>query len=122
MTHPFNGHLLPERLDAVTIRYAPPPLMHRADKDADPAKRKDKSSDWAILGEALGWPLYVGDRSCMAPLIGAAAVSFFAAPFIFPSTTVGGALINGYLAGSIVYFVEFYGHRPISEIKGNKHV
>jgi hypothetical protein len=123
MAYPYSGHFLPDRVDVVTLLYFPP-KEDRAERNADPSKPKTPSSDWAIVGESLGWPMYISDRSAIAPLVGAGLVAFYGAPFIFPFTSVGGALLQGYLAGSLVYFSEFYGHRPVHELAGlsNKNI
>lgn len=106
-------------MDRVTRAAGIVPYSQMADKDADPTKRKTKSSEYAILGEALAWPLYLSDRSCLAPLAGSVATAFFAVPYFLPEVSRGFALMIGYGMGSGMYFVEFYGDQPIHEKKGN---
>lgn len=113
--HPFPGDFIQTPI----TRTGALGVVQAADANQNVTKNKTKSSEYAILGEALAWPAYMGERGTVAPLGTAALMSFLAVPLFFPAVTLGGSVLLGYGSGSLIYLAEFHGKPPVSQKKGN---
>lgn len=114
----FPAFLLPPKVDRTTYRRMLA-VRERADAKAHEQKHKTPSGDMAILGEAVAWPLYMGDRKSLLPLGIFGAFAFFGVPFVYPQASLGVDAAVGYATAAGVYFVSNYGHHPVHFLKGN---
>lgn len=115
--HPFNAHLLSTPITRRNYE-GQLALERSATEFADPTKPKEPSHDLAILGEALVWPLFIGERNCALPAI-AFAAGTFGVPYLYPQAKLGGVLIASYGLSAGVYLLEFFSSPPLSQLKGS---
>jgi hypothetical protein len=114
----FPGHFLADKVDRTTYRRKLA-IRERADAHANNQKHKKSSSEWAIAGESLGWPLHIECRNSYVPLGVFAFFGLFGLPYLYPTAAIGPNLLAAHGIASSVYFVQNYGYDPVHRLKGN---
>lgn len=80
------------------------PAVDTRDKYANNADQKSK-----LLLDSVQWPLSImSDTGAVyLPFVVAGVVAFWAAPMFVPQTNLGSALLTGYVAGALEYYIQF---------------
>ena len=78
------------------------PAVDTRDKYANNADQKSK-----LLLDSVQWPLSImSDTGAVyLPFVVAGVVAFWAAPMFVPQTNLGSALLTGYVAGALEYYL-----------------
>lgn len=110
MAYPFNAHMLPDRIDLVTLKNKTiTPNASVGGNPPDVTKPPQKT----ITAEALCWPANLGGRDTYTPALVAAGIAFLGVPYFYPGASVGISMLIGYAAGSADYLVMFGGDDPL---------
>lgn len=93
------------------------PFVDSHDKYAN----EDDSKSQLLL-DSFKWPLSImSDTGAVyLPFVVAGVVAFWAAPMFLPQTNLGSALLTGYVAGGLEYYIQFQNKTYVKTTTANK--